>query len=218
MKNILICFFIISAQIVKSQEFKQDNRSSETRVNTSLFSKADNITNEDIVQALNISGIGIHKFELGEFKKKRKLLIMLEKYHNGNLEKTDTIMNASNTYLYSDDTGTVYYDYLKEIKVFTRDLDEGSLVRIYSSIRDEINIALPKSNDITYFEWREYKNTDWKLDQRIPLLMYASSWWDEDFDVERFCGVRYLENDSEGEEEFFEFSPYFAIISYKIIE
>lgn len=220
MKKVLFFTIMLFSQLVNSQEFKQDERTQDSINKLRLSYIANNIGSGDILQALEMLGIQIHKFKLGKFDQEYELIILLQKYHQGKLEKTDTIMNTWNTYPHFDENGTEYFDYIKEINIITNALEEKSDVKVITGrqTQNSYKIDLPKSNGITFFEWREYKNTKWKLNKKIPLLIYASSWRDENYDIERFCGVKYLEENSEGENEIFKYSPNYAIISYKIIE
>ena len=215
MKKLTILFLLLT-NLIFSQEFKEDNRPQEE---IEFYSKSNDIQKLDILQALDELGVQIHKFDLGDFEKKYNLTIIVEKFQESRIIKKDTIFNSNNTYEYYDDEGNAYYDFIKELKIITKELEEESkLLLNINGYKRNMKIHLPKSNDITFFEWREYKDTEWKLNKKTPLLMYASSWRDKDYDIERFCGVRYLDENSEGEEEIFTYSPNYAIISYKITE
>ncbi len=75
-----------------------------------------------------------------------------------------------------------------------------------------------KDRERQFYLWRKYAPVDWKLNKEIPLMALASSWFDEKYNVERFCGVVKLSPEDEQTKELLNNSPHYYIISYKISE
>jgi len=69
-----------------------------------------------------------------------------------------------------------------------------------------------------FYNWRVYSKNDWVLNEEVPLLVYASSWYDEKYDVMRFCGAVDLSLSEEDTKELLDRSPHYFVISYKIAE
>jgi len=65
-----------------------------------------------------------------------------------------------------------------------------------------------------YYFWRAYAKIDWKLNEELPLLVYASSWYDERIKQDRFCGPMELF----GDKKELELSPHYYVISLKIFK
>ena len=79
-------------------------------------------------------------------------------------------------------------------------------------------IKLDKTDSLQFFNWREYEKTNWKLNEKIPLLIFASSWLDKEYNVHRFCGVVNLKENDSSTQELLTKSPNYIVINYKISE
>ncbi|MBZ9618997.1 DUF5041 domain-containing protein [Psychroflexus lacisalsi] len=75
-----------------------------------------------------------------------------------------------------------------------------------------------KTNSGQFYNWREYENTQWKLNTKVPLLIFASSWLDKEYNFHRFCGVVKLKENDERTQELLDYSPNYIVINYKISE
>ena len=82
------------------------------------------------------------------------------------------------------------------------------------STKKEIELA--KTDEKQFFLWRDYQKTTWALDKKIPLTMFASSWFDENINQHRFCGTVNLETGSKETAELLSFIPNYILISYQI--
>lgn len=69
-----------------------------------------------------------------------------------------------------------------------------------------------------FYLYRRYSKIPWVLNKDIPLMVYASSWHDKKFNVERFCGVLDLSYNDQATQELFNNSPHYFLVSYKISE
>ena len=79
-------------------------------------------------------------------------------------------------------------------------------------------LIMEREDERQFFNWREFEKTTWKVDKKVPLLVFASSWLDKKNDFHRFCGVVKLNKDNEGTKELLNFSPNYIIISFLITE
>ncbi|MGS2763592.1 hypothetical protein [Sinomicrobium sp. M5D2P9] len=227
----LLFLLLITSFIGHSQNGLNENKSS-TPVNISPLTDNDrpqylkedpqntynsqDINTLDLVEALDIAGIQIYKFRTGKFDKDYRLYILKDKYENGKLTEQDTIalMNTKYHY-YSGDI--LMHDYMDQFKMFAKTEDnKGSLsIRTYS-MRLKTNVELKKTSDMQFFMWKEYVNPSWKLNRKIPLMIFASSWYDEKYKVERFCGVAKLKDGDKDSEELLSSSPSYLLISYLV--
>ena len=200
-----------------AQDFKEDRRPQIEKENLMDY-LYDEISEIDILDALEMAGLLIHKFQLGEFDKKYRFILLADEYVSGTKVKSDTLLNYNNVYdYYLDEEKGPFSDYLDQIKIITKTADNSSTLKIilYNVITQK-EIGLTKLDNRQFYVWREYKNTHWKKGESIPLMIFASSWYDKKYNLHRFCGVTTL---SEGDEDTIELltsSPNYIIISYQV--
>ncbi len=214
---LIFLFFCINPYL-KSQEFKVDTRLQFEREDPLNIYENEKMTPLDILQAMEVLGIQIHKFDLGKFDGEYDIQLLSEKYKDGKLLKTDTIAQFESIYRYyeSSDQEAPYYDYMNQIKLITKDSANKSRIHIKTlPMSTYADIELDKANEYSFFIWRRYKNTEWKLEKKIPLMIYASSWRDEKYGYERFCGVATLSENEKYTNELLDFSPNYVMITYR---
>ena len=219
MKELLTVLLILISINTQSQANKIENQSSQLEKEDpdNLYNEA-NISKLDLIEALELASIRIHKFNIGEFDQEYNLQIFAEEYVNGKMIKTDTLLDYTNDYDFEVD-GKFHQGFIDQIKIFSKTETNNSIldIRTYAlSSKSEINLA--KNDHRQFYTWREYANTKWELNRKIPLLIFASSWLDKKYNFHRFCGVVKLRNDDEKTEELLNSSPNYIIISYKITE
>merc|ERR1711974_210714 len=172
----------------------------------------------DLLEALELASIRVFKFDIGTFDKEYALLIFADEYVNGKLIKTDTLVDYRNDYGFSID-GEINQAFIDQIKIFTKTEENYSKlnIRTYSmGTTKEINLA--KTDNRQFYNWRAYNETKWKLNEKIPVLIFASSWLDKKHNFHRFCGVPILKENDERTQELLDFSPNYIVINYKISE
>ena len=218
-KTILLLIFLIGIiPFLKSQEFKPDTRSESEKEDPWKMNGFEKVTLYDLSQALEILGVKVHKFDLGKFDGEYHIQLLSDIYHEGKLIKSDTIAQFESIYHYyeSADQKAPYLDYLKELKLITKDSVNKSRIQIKTFVMStHAEIELDKANKHSYFKWRRYENTEWKLEKKVPLMIYASSWRDEKYQVERFCSIAILNENEHYTNELLEFSPNYVMISYR---
>lgn len=218
MKKIIISLIIISFSktILHSQEYKHDRRNKLQKENNSREFNSDKINNLDLIQALTMSGITINKFDLGKFDKKYNLSIIADEYKDGKIIHSETIMNPGNTYIHFKKDGKKYYtDYIDQIKIFTKVSDSTLVLNIKTYAMEMKRIIdTKKYSKDSFYNLRNYTDTQWVFNEKIPLLLFGSSW--KDGKINRFCGVNTLKKDDKNTNELLKLSPHYYIISYLV--
>lgn len=226
MKTLLLCLSLIISSSIFSQEYKKDIQPQ--KIKEDRFDKyhSDIINTTDILKALEYAGIRIFKYHLSPaFEKEYKIDISLNEYINGEKVKTENLYPIEkNTYLhfgndihYDDE---MFVDYIDQIVFYTKDNDSISSLGVETYAFSMKGTKLKKMNTrkSQFYNWRRYNKIDWSLNEEIPLLVYASSWYDERFDMERFCGIVDLSSNEEETNELLKSSPHYYVITYKIYE
>lgn len=206
---------IVNSHIVFSQDLRKEKLD---KINSS------EITQTDFLQALELAGIKIHKFDIGVFESVYKIKFVTEEFRNSELYKSDTLdYDIENVeYLYPD-TNQVSKE-VEYIEVFSR------VIRVFTQIHKEkllFQIKTPRvtftedlefrlENDEVFYKIVEYENTKWKLDEKVPLLLCGSSWIDTN-GIRRFCSATSMGNNSRSL-ELLDSSSHYYIISYIIEE
>jgi hypothetical protein len=217
--SLIFCFLLLfPLTLLFGQEFKKDDRIQQFKEDGHNYYRSDKLTELDLVQGLEMVGVRISKFDIGEFDRKYQLCVMVEEFLKGKIVKADTVYMGDNEYsYYTTGENKRYVDYINQIKIFTKE-DSNKLTLLFDTYTTEFKkeIKYRKTNPNQFFMLRNYLNVKWKLNKKIPLMIYASSW--DAGDGQRFCGVVNL---SEGEEltnELLTNSPNYFLVSYKIID
>lgn len=207
--QILICF--LTSQILLGQEYKADKRPKMVKENSPRMYYPESFSMLDIIKALDKLGIGLYDFQLKNLEKNYDLILVANKFEKGRIIETDTLARFDSAYRYYE-ADKPYFDYLDNIKITTNTIDNKAEVYVDSySYGSKSIIELNRTNKNSKFYWRRYKNTDWKLDQKVPLLIFASTWKDEKFGFERFCGVVELTENEKDTDELLSLSPVYSI-------
>lgn len=221
MKNIIF-FLALFMTIINtySQDVAEDPRTQAQKEDSNDSYNVKNITELDVLEALDLAGIQIHKFNLGEFDKKYDFHLLADEYVHGKLVKTDTLLKYHNQYHYFlEGKEKPSLDFIDQIKIFTKTDENTSTLKIRTYVLEtQKEIGLSKLDNRQFFLWREYKETNWEPDQKIPLMIFASSWLDKKYNFHRFCGVVKLSEGDERTDELLTSSPNYIIINYKVSE
>jgi len=212
----LIAIVFLSLNIYSQNEKKIDKRNQLEKEDSNDLYNQSKITTLDLIEALELASIRIHKFDIGNFDKEYKLQIFSDEYIQGKLIKTDTLLEFTNDYGFWVD-GNYNQGFIDQIKIFTKTDENNSVLKIKTYAMDttkEINLG--KTDHRQFYNWREYENTTWKLNENIPLLIFASSWLDKENNFHRFCGVVNLKENDKKTNELLTSSPNYIVINYKI--
>jgi hypothetical protein len=203
---------------VFSQDFqyKKDIRPQKVKEDRHNMYQSEQINQLDLIRALELAGVHIYKIPLKHFDKKHTLIVNLDEYIQGEKVKTTAIFQGDNTYIYPTDT-IPFFDYIDQLLFFTKEEGNDLFVTFYSYAMGSRQ-KLSKKEDGHFYNWRTYSKTTWVINKEIPLLVYASSWHDAKYDIERFCGVADLSLSEKASKELFDNSPHYFVISYKVSE
>jgi hypothetical protein len=204
----------------KETEVKKEVNQIEKDDRLNLYN-SENINSVDILEAFDLIGIQIHKFELGEFNKRRELVLLMEEFADGILKSTDTLAITDNQYYESfDENGSPNMGFIDQIKITTKTDSEKSdlIVKTYRGAIAKKTIELNKVDEKQFFLWRDYKDAKWNSTQKVPIMIFASSWFDVKINNHRFCGIAKLTENTEATDELLNNSPNYIMISYQMTE
>jgi len=215
---LLFCFFNLYLSHAKSQVYEPDKRSQLERNEDYFEYMPEKLTKLDLIHALELAGVRINVFDLGKFDKTYELTISLGEYVDSKLQTTAVIFKGNNEYSYYKENDERYFiDYIKQIKIFTKESDAELLLQIKTLEMDlKKKIRFNPKNDDQYYNLRAYENTKWELNKKIPLLLYASSWQRDG--VETFCGSLLLEENEKYTDRILSSSPHYFLVSYEVRE
>lgn len=215
-----LCFLLLICLNVQAQKVKPDHRSSLQKEDASNQYRSDEITQLDLLHAMDFAGIRVQKFNLGQFDQKYQLYIFADTYEKGKIVKTDTILANDNEYHYYERGEKKYFlDYIDQLKFITKTEDNRSEIRLHTyAMSTKKEIELNKWDDQQFYNWRFFSDAQWELNKKIPLMVFASSWQDKRYDFHRFCGVVNLEEGEEGTEELLQESPTYVLFSYQVTQ
>ena len=219
MRSGFLLLFLLVTLVGFSQSEKQvDNRPQIEKEDSNDMYNQSKMTTLDLLEALELASIRVYKFDIGTFDKEYKLQIFADEYVYGELIKTDTLVNYTNDYGFWID-GEYNQGFINQIKIFTKTEENQSTLNIKTyALGTTKEINLGKTDNGQFYNWREYEETKWKLDEKVPLLIFASSWLDKEYNFHRFCGVVNLKENDERTQELLDYSPNYIVINYKISE
>lgn len=117
-----IAYFLVGLLISAnafSQVLKKDTRSKDQKENSINEYQSDLISKADLLNALEIAGIRIFKFQLATFDKEYKMTINVDEYVEGKKINTEILIRDLNTYEYYEEKVpgkyTSYKDYLNQL-------------------------------------------------------------------------------------------------------
>ena len=226
MKRLFVIFVSASisiSAISQDIQHRTDDRSQNVKEDVFNQYQVNRISDIDILKALEILGVRIFDIPISPvFEKEYQIFVVFDEYVEGKKTNSQNITftpTGMNTYYYPKD-GVPYFDYISKFTIFAHDNDTVQRLHIDSYGGRNRNMSL-KNNILRarqFYQWRAYSKIDWKLDEEIPILVYASSWFDERYRVERFCGVVDLSLDEEMTKELFDNSPHYYVVSLKVSE
>jgi len=215
----LIVSILLNTKLI-SQQYVIDTRVQNQKEDEVNLYRSDQVTNLDLLQALELSGIRIHKFQIGKFDKKYGLLIMISEIKDGKEIKTDTVFNGYNDYDYYKTGGNEFNtDFIDQIKIISK-VEDTTLIFYFSTYGQSFKERLhyEKYEGASFYNIRSYTDTKWCINEKIPLLIFASSWKDKQGGFQRFCGAVNLSRNDEKTDELLSSSPHYFLISYLVKE
>jgi len=223
-KTIILMALFISSNLF-AQKYQKDARTPAQKEDPHNSYQADLVSRTDLLKALELAGVQVFKFPLASFAKEYKLSVRIYEYVNGcQSSSRDLYAIGKNTYTHFRDSSSMdtprvlSIDFIDQLTFFSRNENDSSLSLVIATYAgsDRIRIFKKQTRKFQYYTWRRYSKTDWVLNQEIPLLVWASSWYDQKNNVERFCGVVDLSRDKKETKELLNSSPHYYVISYKV--
>lgn len=222
MKSLILVISLVLTLLIQSlaQELKTDHGTQIQKEDGNNLYKSDKITDLDLLQALEVLNVRINKFYIGKFDKKYNLCMMIDEYVDGEITKTDTVFSEDNQYHYYEKGKSGYYlDFIDQFKIFTKTDDDKFTLHFNSyKFTTKKEVKYSKNDKRQFFNWRNYIESEWKLNKKVPLMVFASSWEDKKYGFHRFCGVVHLSMNDEGTEELLSLSPNYFVVSYQVTE
>jgi len=235
MKRLYVTFIsaLLSINAISQDiKYRKDERSQNAK---EIFFSAyqSNHTSEyeyNILRALEIAGIRIFNIPISPvFEKEYNFSVNLIEYVNGEKVKSQDIIythRGKNVYLHSSDDpipikpGTVpSFDFIPKLTFFSKENDTTVFLTVeHYGGTSRRPLKKNKVRDRQFYNWRVYSQIDWKLNEEVPLLVFASSWYDERIKQDRFCGIDDLSLDEKATKELLDFSPHYYVISLKVYE
>jgi hypothetical protein len=222
-----ICALISTGAVPQDIKYHPDNRPQGLKEDKYNTYQTDRIGELELLKALEIAGIRVFSIPVSPaFDKEYKLSVSVDEYVKGEKVNSIPILNGSNTYIhFPGDTMPPSFDYIPKLTLFTKDEDTIQTLSVHHYGGSRSGIVLKKTKieewqrpGTQFYNWRAYSKTDWKLNEEVPLLVYASAWYDEKFKIFRFCGVVDLSHSEEATQELFDNSPHYYVINMKVSE
>ena len=213
-----------------SQDVKYQKDDRPLNIKEDKFNRYQNpISDIDLLKVLDMLGIGIFDISIFPvFEKEYKLSVNLDEYVEGKKINSNDIIytpGGKNIYIYwvkdtVEQKDVRYFDYIPKLTFLTKDSDTTMTIDLHTYANNSRGIKLKKNKvrDNQFYDWRSYSKIDWKLNEEVPLLVYASSWYDEHIRADRFCGVEDLSMDEKETKELLEKSPHYYVINIKVFE
>ena len=232
MKRVLIIFFsaLISINAVSQHtQYRKDDHPQNIKEDRHNEYQVNAISNTDILKALEIAGVRIFDIPITPaFEREYSISLKLDEYKNGIKIDSKELLNhpvfRRNTYTHFiydsiEQKDVPYFDYISRLIIFSKDSDRDTHLTI-SHLGGSTKTELKKQKKRKWqsYHWRAYSVKDWKLDEEIPLLVFASTWYDKSIKTDRFCGVVDLSLSVERTKELFDKSPHYYVISLKVYE
>ena len=231
MKRIVVAFLSIlisTSAISQDIKYRKDERPQNIKEDRFDVYQVNRISDRDILKALEIAGVRIFDIPISPiFEKEYNLSVNLDEYVDGKKVNSQDIIytyRGKNVYVHFakdsiEQENIPYFDYIPKLTFFSKDNDSTLLLTVEhyggSSTRPLKKNIERKGQ---FYNWRIYSQIDWKLNKEIPLLVYASSWYDDRIKSDRFCGVADLSQDEKATKELLDNSPHYYVISLKVFE
>ena len=188
--------------------------------------KSKNVEFDDLLTLLQASGYELFNFDITDMLKERyDIVIVSKEYEKDGEIDSKNLTSTPNKRLLTEypesqwqkmiDEGRIIDPETKAVShaekitfgLFPSGNDSTAHIQInvpnFMSMTDPLKLrGLPmKDSDKKFFSYntRPFKIGAFKEDVFIPLILYGSMWYDERFDVFRFCGEREIDSDMSSE-------------------
>lgn len=171
---------------------------------------------QDILNVLDKLGNKIFAFDINQLANtKYNVSAYVDEYKMGKIIKSDTINLRSNIgHFKTAKKLTIYITTINDSsKIATIDLENICATNAILTLQPLTN----NKDRLQYaYESRPFEIKNFKPSTTIPLMLYGSFWYDEQFDIHRFCGENELSPDMSS--DMLTEIPHYYLISVKFDE
>ena len=206
--------------------------------------KNKNVELDDLITLLGANGYELFNYDVSEMLNERYDIEIIEKEYSAGKEiESSNLTMTPNKRLLTDfpesqwqeaiDAGITIIDpetkaiaHVEKISVGFSPSDNDSTKFIQINIPGLTRMRSPlklnglpmKDSDKKFYSYntRPFKIGTFKEDQFIPLVLFGSSWYDERFNVYRFCGESEIDPDMSS--EILKDVPHFYVIGVKFVK
>lgn len=216
----LVLFTTLLTPDLMSQQYRKDIRSKIKTEDGGNVYKSDQISTLDLLRALELSGVSINKVNIGPFTKQYDILIIRDEYKKGDLLTADTMFFESSYPYYVEDDSVRYFDYVDFFKIFTRISDSTFTMSLTANPGQLMSQTFPykKYDNESKYYVRAFNSTNWQLNEKNPIIIFASSWKDKKWGFQRFCGPMILTKNDVDTKDLLSSSPHYVQYSYVVKE
>jgi len=178
----------------------------------------DDVSREDLIDALSFAGIDIIHLDLEEIKQNYTFKIIIDEYAGkGNLISSNTEMMYHTEYQKRTEDGNIEKKHINHLRVISK-VTNNSFDQIFLIFKIEPIVKYSVLNIDEEFQrkhyWVPFSKSDFEVGKKIPLLFYGSEWDDiiNGKKVSRFCSLNEISPDLN--DETIQYIPHFFIVSY----
>ena len=214
--HILLFTVLLFSNQTRSQNIQKDTQRQSVKDDGTNYYQSDEINRLDILEAMDFAGIKVNKFKLGSFDTTYNITFVIEEFVDSKLKKIDTIFSRDNLYgFYIGEKR--YNDYIDQIKIFSKQKNSICTGKIETYVgSDGFKLVGDTSVKNRFYNWRSFIDPTWKINKKIALMIYASSWTDKKYKIQRFCGTMNLKEGDNATNELLKESPHYYLFSYKV--
>ena len=203
--------------------------------------KPQQATADDYIKLLNFMKYETFSFDVSSLADStRTIQILCREYDHGKIEEEKHIWTARNRTMISDfgeedqkeihEEGSAYdeandvYCVTKKILIGFTPLKNDSTEQVYVDVENngcgliclKVKPAVNMKTGETHLEYltRPFKVATFQFDTFIPLVLYGNMWYDENFDIFRFCGENELDPDMSS--DMLKEIPHYHVIGMKV--
>jgi hypothetical protein len=230
--SVLTPVIAVSQDMPKNIQYQKDERPQNMKDDHYNSYQSDRIGEVEILRALEIAGVRIFNIPFTPaFEREYRFSTWIDEYVKGEKVNSISLSKGKNTYLHFPADvdipadSLVHFDYIPKLTFYAKDGDTVQSVSMYNYRGGTSDIKLKKIKSEKWtghgtqpYFWRAYSKTNWKPDEEIPLMVYASPWYDERIDAFRFCGTVDLSRSEKATKELLDNSPHYYVVRMKVSE
>ena len=211
--------------------------------NSQQINKKD-VVLDDFITLLNASGYELFSYDISDMLNERYDITIVRKEFEAGKEISSSNLNVfPNKMLLTDYPETSFQEVIEagfsiidpdtqaiahaekiSFGFYPSDNDSTKFMQINIPIIGSMSLPLKlrglprKGSEEKYFSYntRPFKLKTFEVNEFIPLILYGSSWYEEKFNIYRFCGENEIEPDMSS--EILKDVPYYYVIGVKFVK